>query len=738
MDIIFIFKLLYRKIWLLLFVPLLAGLTTFFISKNSTKLYESSGQLATGFTTNEEINISDDHANIRDAGTKFSNLMEKMNSPQVLNLVSFSLIIHDLKTSQPFRLPRDSKGDPISLPQEKRDAALRVFEQKYEKFELLSSFNQSEKDLLRLIRSCGYNIEIIKKNLAIRRVNFTDFIAIEFQSENPELSAFVVNTLMSEIIRYEKSLRSDRSSESLEFFASLVEKKKKELDDKTLALNTYKQENNVVDYKLENENRLSQITYYELKRDEEFKNVQAMKLSLASLEDKIGGLGQEGVRNQKNEKIIELKKKINDLNQIYVEGNSKDQKLFATIENLRERLQIEMANSNPVSNNAISTQDANKLRTDRDDVKLRLKIASANLESINSTLWSIKGNVSGNAYKESNISNLERDVDRASEEYLQAVDKFNMEKSKSLISNISLKPILTGQPAGDPESSKTLIKTILAFFVSLVLCIVAVVLVEFLDFSIKTPLHFQRMTKLELSGVLNVMRNANELKLNEIFAEESARPENKKFKNRIRKVRFEIEKAASQIILVTSTQEKAGKSFLIVCLAYSLSLIHKKILIVDTNFKNNTLSRMLLPQKMSEQKLLKRAETIKSLGPVPDTVDAEKDNSIISKTALKNIYIIGSKKSQESPSEILSGRAFTDLLTDLRKSYDYIFLEGASLNDYSDAKELIAFADMVLPVFSAETTITDADRQSIKFLRSLNGRLIGSVLNKVSEKNLKF
>src|SRR5688572_29985401 len=111
MDIIFIFKLLYRKIWLLITIPLLAACVTFFISKSSTKLYESNGQLATGFTTNEEINLAEERAsNIRDAATRFSNLIEKMNSPQVMSLVSYKLMIRDLKATNPYRVPRDSEG----------------------------------------------------------------------------------------------------------------------------------------------------------------------------------------------------------------------------------------------------------------------------------------------------------------------------------------------------------------------------------------------------------------------------------------------------------------------------------------------------------------------------------------------------------------------------------------------------------------------------------------------------
>src|SRR5690606_7677592 len=59
----------------------------------------------------------------------------------------------------------------------------------------------------------------------------------------------------------------------------------------------------------------------------------------------------------------------------------------------------------------------------------------------------------------------------------------------------------------------------------------------------------------------------------------------------------------------------------------------------------------------------------------------------------------------------------------LRNRYDYIIMEGSSLNDYSDTRELAHFADLVIPVFSAESAITEEDRAALHFLRALNGQL---------------
>jgi hypothetical protein len=63
-------------------------------------------------------------------------------------------------------------------------------------------------------------------------------------------------------------------------------------------------------------------------------------------------------------------------------------------------------------------------------------------------------------------------------------------------------------------------------------------------------------------------------------------------------------------------------------------------------------------------------------------------------------------------------------------------MEGPAMNEFSDAKELIKYADKIVPIFSAESSIKQLDKETIQFLESLNGKLTGSILNLMDVKNL--
>ena len=108
---------------------------------------------------------------------------------------------------------------------------------------------------------------------------------------------------------------------------------------------------------------------------------------------------------------------------------------------------------------------------------------------------------------------------------------------------------------------------------------------------------------------------------------------------------------------------------------------------------------------------------------------------IIDRTTHSGIDIIGSKGGYNSPSEIFAGKNFDKLLDSLELTYDFIFLEGSSINDYSDTQELVDYADHVIAVFSAESELKAIDRQSLDFLKGLEEKFLGGVLNRVDLKN---
>ena len=207
------------------------------------------------------------------------------------------------------------------------------------------------------------------------------------------------------------------------------------------------------------------------------------------------------------------------------------------------------------------------------------------------------------------------------------------------------------------------------------------------------------------------------------FKNNAPRNDTDNFKESVRKIRHDIESSNEKTFLFASLKEQEGKSFMVATLAYTFTLKSKKVLIIDTNFKNNTLTSLSVKPFIdnpvtSEVQTLPTATRLEFVINIP-TVD-----------------IIGNQGGHNSPSELLSGVDFKRKMRELAKNYDYIFLEAACLNKYSDAREVIDFVEKVIPVFDATTTLSQTDDNGLAFLHSLGDKVLGCVLNKANFKSL--
>jgi polysaccharide biosynthesis transport protein len=729
MDVVYLLKILYKRLWIIVAVPVLAGLAAFFFTLNMEKKYKSSAQLSTGFTTNNKVQLTKESFDYFESRANFENLVEMMKSDLVGSMVTYSLLLHDLE-GDAFR-----KSDVIGYPKN-AEAIKAKLTKNIESFTLLSSYDDFEKEIIALLNKRNYNFNnwIKDGDLIINRIRDTDFVKVEFSSENPFLSAFVVNKLSNEYIRYNAVVKNTVTEESLIFFSNEVEKKKKELDYKTEQLNLFKNSSQVFNFDKESSSKLSQLTEYEVKLQDEEDKMAGLILSLKSVESKITALtaGSGEVSNQA--KLLELKNKINELNKIYTDNGSTDKTLEVTINELRSQLQVEMQKIDVGSASLTKKGPKNltELKVEKDEIELEIAIANSNLTSIRSKINSLKGSVSTIGSKEYTIATLERERENAFKDYTSFVEKLNDAKSKSLINSSGVKLMITGQPNPKAEPSKRLIFIAISIMGSLFLCVGFFITMEYFDYRLKTPDKFERFTKIKLLGYLNSV-SASVLGFLYSRGKGKEAREVEVTMNLLRKIRFNIENSGKQVILISSTNAGDGKSFFIKSLAQSLSLLNKKVLIIDTNFRNKSLSQMILGKRMlqspTEFKLLNDANI--------DSEESGDENGIIFSTSDKNVDIIGSRRGFESPSEMFAGKDFISLIDGLRLKYDYVLLEGPALNEYSDTKELVQFADAIIAVFSAKKALIQKDRESIKYLKSLNGKFIGAVLNFVQEEEVR-
>ncbi len=738
MNINYFLKILVRRLWILVIVPLIALIAVLYFTRDYQREYLSTAQLATGFTVSDQVKVTEDKSSsVQEAEVKFNNVIQNITSLKVASLMAYSLVLHDLNSPLPYRKP-DEKNMASKVYQtvlSDKAGYEKILKNHLDSSQVLSSYNPKERLLLELLRLYSYDYEaLLKSQVFAARVENTDYIYVTARTENPELSAAMVNTLCTVFLKFNSLQRLERFDESIQTFKTLAEQKKQEFDKKSNLLKGFKSSQGILNIDNESKSKNDLMKDYESSLSDAENNSYSAKLELKSVKSRLAALhNQNGPQvnvSRSNQRIISLQENINSLKE-KIKTNSTDDKLKKQLNLLRNQLAELESNDNSVADDKEEATSATSTRTLKEDLEdrkssLQVKIQSLDqaISDFQNKLRVLKVTYGSYASKEATLAALQKDVDLAQQEYSSAQEKYNQSLDVSSASATDkIRQTLFGQPAVRPEPSKKILIVALTMLSSFLFTILVLIVIEVLDNSLKTPYIFQQYVNLPLIGITNRLNLKNSGLQAILNNQETLSKDVTEFRDLLKKARYSIEKAGDKIFLFTSTKPGEGKSTMIIALSTLFALSRKRILILDTNFTNNSLTRYF----DASPKLEGLAKNVQ--------VDQYTFNEAIHKTSTANLDIIGCQSGLYSPSDIFPKDGLLADLRHLTSGYDYVFMEGPSLNKYSDSKELADYADSVIAVFSANSVITHSDGESTAFLSSLGTKFRGALLNNVLTEN---
>ena len=728
MEFIYLFKALNKRKWIILLCVVIAVAAAYVLTMNETKQYKSVAQIATGYTSGDELNLNDDRFNVPQIEAKFSNLIETFNSPRLLSFLSYNLLLHDLTQKPAFtNLTSKQASNPLEAYMGKEEV-IKILNNKLDSGKSLNKEVPKEAIILNYLYLYGYDIESIKSNMNVARVPKTDFVNISYISENPELSAYAVNNMVTDYQIFYLQNRRQISDTSIASLDSVVQQKKAYLDQKIAAKSNFMTSRGIVDVTMEGSSKLEQINSYQSQLTTEKGNRENLQYRIGELSRLIkeanSGTRTTTGNSGDNLDYILLKKQYSDSYNEYIRKGGNDPVLKKHLDDLKARMQQlqPSGSSDPATNNTSYVDD---LKQKKLDAEGELKSSNQKISSIQAMISSLKGGLTGMASEGAGVEQLEREIQLASAAYTKAKERLSAAINASETGANKIRQTMMGQPALTPENSHRALKIALAGGCALFLSSLVVMLLAFVDNSIKTPSNFNSLTHLQLLWSINKIKmKPNVLEEAELFHEGAGRKDNV-FLEQLRKVRYEIENSGKKIFLFTSTEPQQGKTTLIQALAYSLSLVNKRVLIIDTNFCNNDLTSHLSAQPVLEQFHANGHQ-----------FTAHDVDNLITRTSVPGVDMIGCKGGNYTPREILPQNHLLHYLPQLTNVYDFIFLEGAPLNDYTDTKELIQYSEGVVAVFSSEASLTPIDKESISFFKENKEKFLGAILNKVQYENL--
>jgi succinoglycan biosynthesis transport protein ExoP len=735
MDIIYLFKVLVRRKWTILFclgLGLLGGLVyRLFVPRQ----YLSTAQYSTGFAQTQKVSLQlTEMYDINQIDSRINNYIETFKSPIVLSMVSYDLMLHDLDSEHPFRNLKDKARDDSAFKKADLVKARLILRDRLSNFTLLSTYDPQDKMVFDLLNLYDYDQENILKHLAVERVINTDYINVSYSSENPLLSAYVANKIGVKFKEFFISLSSTTTKESLYKLDSLRESKIRDVDTLRNRLQQFRDKigtPNPGDAATAAMSALQELTSQQTAQQA---NLNDYNARLASINDQLRELDANpsgvisGVTNNHGEEILALRRTNEQLGAKLALKGGVDASIQKQIDdNVNKINQLSRGNGFQSLSPGIKAADRkDQLMRDKLDLQSAIASTTANIELYKSRVEQFRKiafsgggqEVVANAYL-NDLTIAEKDLEKYNSSIFASQDI-------DVSPDFKFKQIMLGQPPIKPEPTKGLLILSIAGLSMFFLAILIIVILELLDSSLRTPSIFKKETQLEvLSTVGQIELEKKSLPDYFDFNTRSDRESNDlPFIENLRKLRFEIEQSGKRVILFTSTKSLEGKTTIIESIAYTFSRSKKKILLIDANFSNNTLTRDFSAKPTLTSFSLSGSE------------NADKIWSVTTVTKIPNVDLIGCEEGNYTPSEILPKNNLLEHAEKLKQHYDFILIEGAALNSHADSKELTAFVEGVIIVFSAKNSLGEIDRESITFLKHHKHKFIGAVLNNVDEQNL--
>lgn len=709
------FKLLLNRKWIIIGVPLLVVGIAYFYVRNMPDTYNSHSRMSTGLVDKSQQILSSDGFQENKINSDFANLMEMMRLNKVYDQISYRLILHDLVDSVPFR----HKSKLLSqLNASALNHAIDVYRKHYIAREPLNSYNQDEKGLIAIIKSMNYHYDALFKGIGIYRPNNSDFIDATFESENPNLSAFVTNTLMEEFISYYSEYVKNNQQKTVNFLDTLLRQKESEMNRLKGLLKNYKIQNRVLNLNEQAKSLYAQLAGFETMKQVAEKDVAAYTGALRNIEDKFNPNERkyfEATMVPINQQIASTKQVLLNLSDDYIKSNY-DEKIKKKIDSVKSVVtyQIQQATDkyivNPLAAKESLVLQKVKLELDNDIAKYSLTTLSDELLRLNKKFDLLVPH-------EAVIQNYESAIDVASKEYLDAQFRYNKSSLESSLA-ISLRQIEFGVP-GPASPTKKAVLIVLAGLLSFVFVLVALFIVFYFDDSVAASTELANKTNQVVLGYIPML-TSSVVQLKSLWEkpfDDDLRLQN--FKEMLRSCRFEIETemGKSKTLMVNSLCIGEGKSLFVMSLAYAFLMTRKRVLIIDGNFTNPTITTATSAELFLEDFLLGDA-FLPSYRPITE------------------IMVMGNRGGDTSLLEISNPENIESKLALLKDSFDIILIESEGLSSHNKSKEWAIFSDKVVTIFESGRKINYKKSQSILYLNGLEAKFIGWILNRDENEKL--
>lgn len=586
---------------------------------------------------------------------------------------------------------------------------------------------------------------ILQNNTKVVPLKETDIIQVKVMAPDPDLSAFLANTIAEEY--YKQSLRVSRGeiTEVRLFLEEQLSNIQKELNQAEQALRVYKEKEKVAALPEETEELVKQLANFESLYNEAKTELEANQKRLSYMRKQLSERKNrlvEDVTQISSPLIIQLRQKMANLEGIragylaqgFPEDHPKMEEIVNRIKEIKQKLVKE---TSELVSKELSASDPLAYPQELVDKILILEIEiqslTAKSEALNKIVNTYSDNLNTLPEKSLKLARLERNAQVGENIFLMLKEKYEESRIKEAGQIGNVRIIDKALPPEDPIKPKKKINLLLGALLGLGLGLGMALFVERLDNSLKSIEDVER-TGLSILGSIPLIKSSKDkgpkkeekksedyqikiIASNLVAHFEPKSPISEAYRTFRTNLQFARLDTPLKTILVTSSGPGEGKSTTVANLAITMAQMGTNTLLVDSDLRRPILHSIFNLQRTP-------GLTNYLAGNVPL-------GEIIQPTPIENLSLLTCGVLPPNPSELLGSKKMKQLLEELKERFETILFDSPPVIAVTDAAVLSTLLDGVVLVVSSGYTSREAVIRGITLLENVKSRLIGGVLNKI-------
>ncbi|MCP4438417.1 MAG: hypothetical protein GY810_05685 [Aureispira sp.] len=504
-------KLMIQHHRLVIAMPILLAILVYYQTMDEKKIYSSFTTIYTGIASGYDIDMSQGIGDRFMIQSVFENILTIMKSKETKEEVALKLLTqHLLQDSANYDvLSPESISELNNLLSEDIRKELIVSKNYDKTYE--NVYNYMKKDhsnkiytIIHIKPNTHYSLRTLS-DLAFKRVKSSDIIKISFQSTDPGICINTLRFFSEAFIKKYRDVKVSETSDIVKYFEEQLQKAQKKLDGLEAQLLSYRSANNILDY-------TEQARAIAQRRQEMEGMIYSEKMTLSSAQ-KTATYAEEQLNIHfkvlaKNSEILAKRHQLEQLaSQLAMyrtfTTNDKDsiQTLETNLSKLRTDMEKDLSDVFAINYTTSGVKSKEILQKWFENI-IAIGESKARLDIYDQRSENFKQLYSTMAPVGSNLTKIEREVGVAESEYLRILEALNLAKLRQQNIALSTRLKIVDNPKfpKSPDPSKRKLLIIIAFLLGLALIIAILVILEFLDQSIRQPKKLIKLTKLELAS----------------------------------------------------------------------------------------------------------------------------------------------------------------------------------------------------------------------------------------------